>query len=197
MRYPTLGVSDSATILRDGDDAHRLQVTHRDWMLINGPGFVEGPLFVAAFGIFENFSVAGGMCKGSLVHRDGQTLFDASAKLQAGIERDLELMRHDYSYKIGNQPKRFGGGRSISVDGRPGILSLRPKGYCSINFVDGKPPEVIDLRDKDGFVTDAGAIKLYRRKAEVHWPKILPPLIDFLSARLTKSLSLEHIDQVG
>ena len=56
--YPTLGVSDSATIIRDGEDVHRLQITHRDWMLINGPGFVEGPIFVAAFGIFENFTVA-------------------------------------------------------------------------------------------------------------------------------------------
>ena len=190
-------MSDSATILRDGDDAHRLQVTHRDWMLINGPGFVEGPLFVAAFGIFENFTLAGGIPRGSLVYRDGQTLFDASVNLQAGIERDFELMRHDYSYKIGNEPKQSGGGQGISVDGRPGILSLRPKGYCSIRFVDRKPSEVIDLRDKDGFVTDAGAIKLYRRKAEIHWLEILPPLIKFLSAKLTKSLSLEHIDRVG
>lgn len=189
-------MSDSATIIRDGDDVHRLQITHRDWMLINGPGFLEGPIFVAAFGIVENFTIAGGIPKGSLVYRDGQTLFDASAKLQAGIERDLELMRHDYSYKIGDGPKQFGGAQGISVDGRPGILSLRPKGCCSIRFVDRKMPEVIDLRDKDGFLTDAGTIKLYRRKADVHWLKILPPLIAFLGTRLTKPLSLEHIDRV-
>jgi hypothetical protein len=190
-------VSDSATIIRDGEDVHRLQITHRDWMLINGPGFVEGPLFVAAFGIFENFTVARGIPKGSLVQRDGQTLFDATTKLLAGIKRDLDLMLFDYSYKIGDQPRQFGGGQSISVRGRAGILSLGPKGYCSIRFVDQKAPELVDLRDKDGFVTDSGLIKLYRRKAESHWLEILPPLIDFLRARLTKSLSLEHIDRVG
>jgi hypothetical protein len=190
-------VSDSATIIRDGDDVHRLQITHRDWMLINGPGFVEGRIFVAAFGIFENFTVARGIPKGSRVHRDAQILFDAATKLLAGIERDLDLMLYDYSYKIGHQPKQFGGGQSISVSGRPGILSLRPKGYCSIQFVDQKTPELIDLRDKDGFVSDAGAIELYRRKAESHWLESLPPLINFLGSRLTRTLSLEHIDRVG
>jgi hypothetical protein len=191
------GVSDSATIIRDGEDVHRLQITHRDWMLINGPGFVEGPIFTASFGIFETLTVARGIPKGSLVHRDGQTLFDASSTLLAGIKRDLDVLRYDYSYKIGDHPKRFGGGQSISVDGRTGILSLRPKGYCAVRFVDRRTPDLIDLRNRDGFVTDAGRIKLYRRRAETRWLDILPPLIDFLAARLTKSLSLEHIDGVG
>jgi hypothetical protein len=160
-------------------------------------GFVEGPIFGAALGVFENFTVAGGIAKGSLVHREGQMLFDASSTLLAGIKRDLDLLRYDYSYKIADLPKQFGGGESIAVDGRPGILSLRPKGYCSIRFVDRKSPELIDLRGRDGFMTDAGPIKLYRRKAESRWLDILPPLLDFLGARLTKMLSLEHIDRVG
>ena len=166
-------------------------------MLINGPGFTEGPIFIAAFGIFENFTVAGGLANGSLVHRQGQTLFDASSTLLAGIERDLDLLRYDYSYKIADRPKQFGGGESIAVDGRPGILSLRPKGYCSVRFVDQKSPDLIDLRGRDGFMTDAGPIKLYRRKAESLWRDILPPLLDFLGARPTKTLSLEHIDRTG
>lgn len=190
-------MSDSATLIRDGDDIHRLQITHRDWMLLSGPGFVEGPNFITAFGIFENFTVARGIPKGSLVHRDGQMLFDASSTLLAGITRDLELLRYDYSCKVGDQPKQFGGGQGISVAGRPGILSLRPKGYCSIRFVDRTTPDLIDLRSKDGFVTDAGPIKLYRRKAESRWLDILPPLLEFLGARLTKMLTLEHIDRVG
>lgn len=190
-------MSESATIIRDGEDVHPLQITHRDWMLISGPGFVEGPIFIAAFGIFENFTVARGIPKGSLVHRDGQTLFDASSTLLSGIARDLDLLRYDYSYKLGDQPKQFGGGQSISVDGRPGILSLRPKGYCSIQFVDRRTSDLIDLRGRDGFVTDAGPIKLYRRKAESRWLDILPPLLDFLRVRVTKMLSLEHIDRVG
>lgn len=184
-------------MIRDLEDAHRLQITHRDWMLINGPGFVEGPIFIAAFGMLEHFTVARGIPEGAIVHRDGQTLFDATTKLQQGIERDLGLMLYDYSCKIGSQPKRFGGGQSISVNGRPGLLSLRPKGYCAIHFLDQKAPELVDLRDKDGFTTDAGEIKLYPRKAESRWLEILPPLIDFLRVRLTKTLSLEHMDRVG
>jgi hypothetical protein len=190
-------MSDSATIIRDGDAAHRLQITHRDWMLINGPGFVEGPIFISAFGIFENFTVAGGIVNGSLVRRKGQTLFDASSTLLAGIQRDQDLLRYDYSYKIADQPTQFGGGQSIAVDDRPGILSLRPKGYCSIQFVDRKSPDLVDLRGRDGFMTDAGPIKLYRRKAEIRWLDILPPLLNLLGVRLTKMLCLEHIDRVG
>jgi hypothetical protein len=190
-------MNDSAIIIRDGEATHRLQITHRDWMLINGPGFVEGPIFITAFGIFENFTVAGGIAKGSLVNREGQKLFEASSILHAGIRRDQDFLCHDYSYKIADQPKRFGGSQSIAVDGRPAILSLRPKGYCSIRFVDGKSPELVDLRGRDGFMTDAGPIKLYRRKAEIRWLEILPPLMNFLETRLTRMLSLEHIDRMG
>jgi hypothetical protein len=188
---------DSATIIREGEHAYRLQITHRDWMLLSGPGFVEGRTFLSAVGIFENFTVARGIPKGPYVHRDGQTLFDACSGLLAGIRRDLDLLCNDYSYKIGSRAKRFGGGETVSVNGRPGILSLRPKGYCSIGFVDEKTPDLIDLRAKDTFLTDGGEIRLYRRKADSRWLDILPPLLDFLGARLTKMLTLQHIDRVG
>ena len=193
-------MSDSATIIRDGDASHRLQITHRDWMLICGPGFAEGPAFSDAFGIFENYTVAGGIPKGSLVHRDGKTLFDATAGLLRGIQRDYELLRYDYSYKIGDEPRRYGGGQGISVNGRHGILSLRPKGYCSIEFVDGttRPqlPGLIDLRVTNNLITDSGPVKVLRRKAESFWLEILPPVLEFLGSRLTAELSLEHIDRV-
>jgi hypothetical protein len=194
-------MSGSATIIRDGDVSHRLQITHRDWMITCGPGFAEGPAFSNAFGIFENYTVAGGIPKESLVHRDGKTLSDATAALLRGIQRDYELFRYDYSYKIGDEPKRYGGGQGISVNGRPGILSLRPKGYCSIRFVDSKAhphlPQLIDLRVAECFATDSGAVKVFRRKAQTFWLEILPPLLGFLSSRLTITLSLEHIDRVG
>ena len=96
-------MSDSATIIRDGDDVHRLPIPRRDWMLINGPGFGEGPIFVAAFGIFENFTVARGIPKGSLVHRDGSrkvagsegsTLYQA----RTAYERDYILKKLDENH---------------------------------------------------------------------------------------------------
>jgi hypothetical protein len=192
---------DSATIISDGDSIHQLQITHRDWMLLWGPGFVEGPAFSNAFGVFENFTVARGIPKGSLVQRDGKTLHTATSALLAGIKRDHELLRYDYSYKIGDKPKRYGGGQSIGISGRFGILSLRPKGYCSITILDGSAKsgaiaEVRDLRAMDTVATDAGPVKVYRRKAEIQWLEILPPLLAFLVTRLNRVLILEHIDRV-
>ena len=195
-------MSDSATIIRDGDSSHRLQITHRDWMLLWGPGFAEGSAFSSAFGVFDNYTMAGGIPKGSTVQRNGSTLYAATSALLAGIKRDHELLRYDYSYKIADEPKRYGGGQGIRVGGRTGMLSLRPKGYCSIKILDGslKPSpieEVIDLRAMDTIATDCGSLKVYRRKAETQWLEILPPLLAFLVTRLNRVLVLEHIDRVG
>ncbi|HEV8604344.1 MAG TPA: hypothetical protein VGQ99_03200 [Tepidisphaeraceae bacterium] len=193
---------DSATIIRDGGSTHRIQIPNRDWMLLSGPGFAEGPAFISAFGVFEDFAVAGGIPKGSVVHRAGNTLHVAASTLLAGIKRDLELLRYDYSYKIADEPRQYGGGQSIGVGRRRGILSLRPKGYCSIKLPDRslKPPptaEVIDLRAMDTIATDSGLLKVYRRRAEIHWPELLPPLLEFLVKRLDRTLIREHIDRGG
>ncbi len=192
-------MSDSATIIRDGDEKHRLQITHRDWMLLWGPGFAEGPAFSTAFGVFENYTVAGGIPRGSPVQRDGYTLHNATCILLDAMKRDHDLLRYDYSYKIADEPRRYGGGQSIQVSGRGGILSLRPKGYCSIGLHEGNglTGEVIDLRAMDTLATDSGSLKVFRRKAETHWLEILPQLLAFLANRLDRVLVLEHIDRVG
>jgi hypothetical protein len=193
--------SDSATIIRDGDSVYRLQITHRDWMLTSGPGFPEGRIFSDGFGIFENYTVAGGIPKGSLVHRNGETLFRAASTLLSAIKRDFELLRFDYSCKVGDGPRRYGGGQSTNVDGRPGILWLRPKGYCLIKFVDHKAhpdlPVLVDLRAQKNFMTDSGPVTVYRRAAVIRWLEIMPPLLEFLHGRLSTTVSLEHIDRVG
>jgi hypothetical protein len=187
---------DSAKIIHDGDESCRLQISHRDWMLTAGPGFAEGDVFENAFGIFENFTTGGGLPSEPWVLRDGQTLFDGASVLLAAIERDYELLRYDYSCKVGHRHRSYGGGESVRVDDRPGMLWLRPKGYCAITFVDDLQPQVIDLRAENGFMTDDGPVKVYRRKAEVHWLEILPPVLEFLRHRLTRELALEHIDRV-
>jgi hypothetical protein len=191
-------MSDSATIIRDGVDSHRIQITHRDWMLLSGPGFEEGPAFIKAFGIFENYTVAGGIPKGSLVKRAGETLHRAASALLVGIRRDLDLLRYDYSYQIGEEPKQYGGGQSIRIDDRDGVLSLQPRGFCSIMLIDrmGKPA-VVDLRPTKVFATDSGPLKVYRCKAQTQWPELLPPLLSFLDARRDRELTLEHFDRVG
>src|SRR5206468_11688527 len=101
-----------------------------------------------------------------------------------------------YSYQIGDEPERDGGGQSIRVDGRDGILSLRPKGYCSIKLIESAgQPAVIDLRPMKSFPTDAGTLKVYRRKADTRWPELLSSLLSFLEPRLDRKLTLDHIDR--
>ncbi len=133
-------MSDSATIIRDGDAAYRLQITRRDWMLIKGPGFVEGPIFIAAFGMFENFTVAGGIAKGSLVHREGQTLFDASSTLLAGIKRDQDLLAMTIRTKSPiNQSSLAVVRASLSTAGRRSCRSV-PRGIAPFDSLMGIHP---------------------------------------------------------
>ena len=194
-------MSDSATIIHDGNDTHRLQITHRDWMLLWGPGFSEGPAFSTAFGVFDNYTVARGIPKDSRVERDGNTLHQATTILLAAIKRDFELLRYDYSYKIADDPRSYGGGQGILVGGRTGLLSLQPKGYCSITFLNADantstPEKILDLRNMNICTTYAGPLKVFRRKATILWLDLLPPLLTFLEFRLDHLLSVEHIDRV-
>jgi hypothetical protein len=194
---------NSAIIVHDGQDSHRLVISHRDWGLLFGPGFSEGPLFSSACGVYENFSVAGGIPKGSQVTRKGNVLRNAARTLLAGIQRDADLLRHDYSYGFDGERTRHGGAQGIQVRGRGGILSTRPKGYCSIELydADAKQPriaELIDLRIVKSIETDGlGAVKVFRRKADMRWLETLPPLIDFLQPRMEKMLVVEHLERAG
>jgi hypothetical protein len=196
-------MSSSAIIVHDGDESYRLLVTHRDWGLLWGPGFFEGPLFSKTFGVYDNFTVAGGIPRGSQVKRRGDELFVAAAALLAAIERDGELLRYDYSYGFAGDPARYGGGRSIRVRGMSGILWARPKGYCYVELKcrdEAGPPrvvEVIDLRVDRAVQTESGLVKSYRRKAAMNWLETLPPLLEFLQSRRDKELAVEHQDRVA
>jgi hypothetical protein len=196
-------MSNSAIIVHDGEHSHRLVMTHRDWGLLFGPAFSEGPLFSSAFGVYENFTVAGGVPKGSQVTRKGIVLHNAARTLLAGIERDADLLRYDYSYGFEDERICHGGGQSIRVRGRSGILSTRPKGYCSIELFDAgaKRPrvaELIDLRIVGSIQTEGlGIVKVFRRKAEMHWLDTLPPLLEFLQPRLVIDLVVEHVQRAG
>ena len=196
-------MSDSAIIVRDGDESHRLATTHRDWGLLFGPGFAEGPHFVAVFGVYEHFSVARGVPKDSQVTRRGADLHEAAQVLLSGVERDAELLRHDYTFSFADTPTRYSAGQSVTIRGRAGIISARPRGYCTIELLSRgeKDPdiaaEVIDLRvTRDLATDDRGIVKVQRRKAEMHWLETLPPLLHFLGTRLPKDLVVEHIGRI-
>ena len=84
-----------------------------------------------------------------------------------------------------------------------GTISVRPKGYCTIELLDSnaKRPRIaerIDLRIVESVTTDGGdVVKAYRTKAQpIHWLQTLPPLIEFLESRREKELIVEHVDRV-
>jgi hypothetical protein len=192
-------MSTSALLLHDNADSHRVLITHRDWGLLWGPHFNEGPLFSSAFGVYENFSVARGIQPGSRVTRTGASLYVAAEALLLGINRDADLLRFDYSFGFSGDSARRSGAQSIHVHGKSGTISTRPNGYCYIRF---QPPsesgplrseDFIDLRRIPKVQTDAGIeVKVYRRKASIAWPESLPPLLAFLQTRLERGLFVEH-----
>src|SRR5205823_502808 len=136
-------MSKSSIIIRDREESHRLVISSRDWGLLWGPFFDEGPVFINAFGVYEHFTVAGGIPDGSRVTRQRRVLQNATRALLAGIERDAELLRYDYSYGFSTDTSRHGGAQGIGVRGLSGIVSTRPHGYCFLKLmraIDGGRP---------------------------------------------------------
>lgn len=194
----------SVIIVYDGADSHRLLVTQRDWGLLLGPRFDEGLQFIREFRVYANFTVAGGVPAGSRVSRPGGALYAAAQALLSAVERDADLLRYDYSYGFSGDPARHGGKRSIRVDGKSGIISTRPKGYCYVRLhgpvQEGQPrlDEFIDLRRAGTVQTDDGTlVRSYRRKAPMNWLESLPPLLEFLRSRLARELAVEHQERVA
>jgi len=195
-------MGSSTIIVHDGDDQHRLTITHRDAGLLHGPMFDAGVWFLAAYGVYENFTVAGGIPKGSMVKRRGRTLCNAAKTLLDAVQRDEDLLAYNYAYGFKDDPTRHGGAQGITVRGRGGILSVRPSGFCWIKLFDGRSQrsrvaEFIDLRIVERVDLDDGFVKVFRRKAEVCWPQALPPLIGFLESRADKELVVEHAGAAG
>lgn len=58
---------------------------------------------MSTFGVYENYSVAGGIPDGSNVIRPGRVLYGATQCLLVRIERDSELLRYDYSYRYSQE----------------------------------------------------------------------------------------------
>ena len=193
-------MSNYSIIVHDGEASHCLPITSRDWGIAMGPHFKEGSIFIVSFGVYDNYTVARGMPKGSKVNRRGLVLYRAAHLLQTGIERDADLLSHDYSVGFNNERTRHTGLTSVKLRGRTGSIRARPKGFCYLELFDqtakrSRVAELIDLRIVETIETDtADIVKLYRRKAETHWLETLPPLLEFLKLRKDKELIIEHVE---
>ncbi len=78
----------SYIIAKIGDASHRLDIAHRDWGMVRGPFFREGEQFERALGVYEHFTVAGGIPVGSFVTRQRCLLLEATQAFLRAVQRD-------------------------------------------------------------------------------------------------------------
>jgi len=195
----------SRAIVSDGQKRHQLDISDRDWGLLTGPLFDAGPPFVSSLGVYEHFTVARGVPKGSQVTRQRFRLLDATQSLLRAIQRDEDLLCSDYtfSFQTGGSHRTAGRSDGFHVRGLIGSIDTRPHGYCCLALSQlgahqrSRVVELIDMRVRDSIETDdLGLLRIHRRKAETHWPRILPAFIDFLSSTDAKEITIEHFDRV-
>ena len=196
-------MTSSYSIITDGKESHRLEFTKRDWGLLRGPYFEAGQRFISVLGVYDHFTVAAGIPKGAKVTRQRLQLLGAAQQLLAIIQRDEDLLQHDYKFSFSGRigRPRAGAESGFRVRGFIGNLDTRPHGYCFLNLVEvssngmGRIAEYLDMRIRGTLETDdMGTLKIHRQKAEMRWPEILPPLIEFVRTRTVKHLDIEHYD---
>jgi hypothetical protein len=196
-------MSLSSSIIRDGKESYRIDITNRDWGLLHEPLFDVGQHFIHVFGVYENPHV-GSLRPGTQVRRDQLHFLNASMCLLDAIQKNENLFCHDYSYKFSTENKIHRLGKRFKVRGLSGDIDTQPHGFCYLKLwqhdMDGKLriAEVIDMRIKGSIETDElGTLKIYRKKAQMRWLETLPPLIDFLRSRGRKELIIEHYDRAS
>jgi len=80
-------------------------------------------------------------------------------------------------------------------------INTCPHGYCYLNLVQvacngmGRIAEYLDMRIRGALETDElGTLKIHQQRAEMNWPEVLPPFIEFVRTRTVKQLEIEHHD---
>jgi hypothetical protein len=191
----------SYIIAKIGDASHRLDIAHRDWGMVRGPFFQEGEQFERALGVYEHFTVAGGIPAGSFVTRQRHFLLETTELFLRAVQRDEELLCYDYSYSFSARGNRrhSAAESGFRIRGLVGHISTRPHGFCWLQLSQlvgtGWPRvvELIDLRVRGSLETDElGTLKIHQRKAEMHWLETLPPLVGFLRTQGEGEVRVEH-----
>jgi hypothetical protein len=190
----------NVVIIEDSGVQHELAPSCRDWNLLNGPFFEQGPLFLNTLGVYKNFTVAKGIPKGSTVEVNRIHLCMVTEQLLAAVQRDMDLLQYNYSFCFtSNVHKGSGAISGFMVDGYCAYLKVRPKGFCLLELIESSPNShsrvigKLDIRNKREMETDNwGMLKTKRKKDTVTWPDVLPPMIEFLKKSKSKTVIIHH-----
>lgn len=193
-------VKRNAVIIESEGIQHELLASERDWNLLNGLFFNEGQVFLNTLGVYENFTVAKGIPKGSKAEINRFVLCQVSEELLAAVERDLDLLQYNYSFNFTGYPKSGQGAISgFMIDGYYGFLSTRPNGFCVIKLMESSSNSQsrivgqLDIRNKSEIKTDNwGILKIKKKKDKVTWQNVIPPMIEFLKNSESKTVIIHH-----
>jgi len=172
----------------------------RDWRLLNGPFFSDGPLFLDTLGVYKNFTVEKGIPKGSKAEVNRFVLYKVAEQLLIAIQRDMDLLQYDYSFRFTGYSRKGSGSISgFRVNGYYACVDTRPRRFCLLELREALPDArsrlvgQIDIRNKSEIETDDwGILKVKKRKARVTWQDVLPQMIEFLKQRKSKTVVINH-----
>jgi hypothetical protein len=188
-----------------GDKRFALELTHRDTGILMGPEWLmkEGRVFVQMIGVYDHYTVAGGIPQGSKSVKSRIVVKATTEALITKLKYDEDLLSWDYSYADPSNPQsNFGGSTSgYSYLGYSARIDVRPKGFCTLSLMEaglsgrGRTVGLLDVRNKQAIALDSGGkLKIRRRKAELAMLPGLQSLREFLDNRESKQVVIYHRD---
>lgn len=166
-----------------------LTVEGRDAGVLYGPEpFMKpGAIFLRCLGVFDNYTVAGGLPVGATSICKRTHLYSASELLRHALARDSDLLSFDYSYTLPGATTRLkGNSYDLSIRGFGGSITAQPRGYCAVELKELAPDgfsrtvELIDARNRRQIETDRGPLRIHKRPAEFTLLEPISQLVDFL-----------------
>ena len=150
----------------------------------------EGHRFVAAIGVFDHFTVAGGIPSGVETTKSRIVAKLAIEALIQKLRDDFDLLEYDYSYSDPDHPSsKLGGGQSgYRAFGYLAAIDARPSGFCQLKLSEvapsgrGRTVGLMDVRNRETIPLDSGGeIRVRRRKIGLDCLPKLEALRSFLN----------------
>jgi|CXWL01.1.fsa_nt_gi hypothetical protein len=205
MKKPPSGYALSA---HAGGDRLDITYSSRDLRMLGGPFLPEGEIFIVAIGVWDNLSVANGQAVGAFTSKRCVEVRVAAEGLLRRLVSDALLLQHDYMFSIPPTLPGRQGGSIAGLRPAPGVLPFRSElvasvharrpGQIYVSLVaerDGAWHEAgyLDLRLAAPFATDAGTVRIHRRRVPASsWLSNLPKLTDLLSGSTGDRVEFRH-----